>query len=77
MLAWAVIDEHGAVEATHIVEGDPEFAEAVESMLAKTRFIPAHDLGKKSALLHHARVRIPDRCAGARSRTSARRVQPR
>jgi outer membrane biosynthesis protein TonB len=47
VLAWAVIDEGGAVEATHIVEGDPEFAEAVASMLATMRFVPAHDLGKK------------------------------
>ena len=46
VLAWAVIDEQGAVEATHMVEGDPEFADAVESVLAKIRFIPAHDLGK-------------------------------
>jgi hypothetical protein len=29
-----------------MVEGEPEFAEAVESVLAKTRFIPAHDHGK-------------------------------
>ena len=46
VLAWAVIDDKGDVEATHIVEGEPEFAESVESVLAKTRFIPAHDLGK-------------------------------
>ena len=28
VLAWAVIDANGAVEATHVVEGPPEFAAA-------------------------------------------------
>lgn len=46
VLAWAVIDDQGAVESINVVEGDPEFAEAVQSVLAKTRFIPAHDHGK-------------------------------
>ena len=48
VLAWAVIDDQGAVESITVVEGEPEFAEAVQSVLAKTRFIPAHDHGKTS-----------------------------
>lgn len=46
VLVWAVIDEHGAVAETHVVEGDPEFAEAVESSFARTRFAPARNLGR-------------------------------
>ena len=45
VLAWAVITEDGAVESTHVVEGPPEFADAVESTLARTRFIPARNGG--------------------------------
>jgi TonB family protein len=46
VLLWAVIDENGGVEATNVVEGDPEFAQAVEAALARTQFVPARDLGK-------------------------------
>lgn len=45
VLVWATIDAQGAVESVHIVEGEPEFAAAVEAALPRTRFIPAHDLG--------------------------------
>jgi TonB family protein len=46
VLVWAIIDAEGAVEETHVVEGTPEFGEAVEATLAATRFIPARDAGK-------------------------------
>lgn len=45
VLVWATIDAQGAVETVHIVEGDPEFAAAVEAALPQTRFVPARDLG--------------------------------
>ncbi len=46
VLVWAVIDPEGAVEQTHVVEGTPEFAAAVEAVLSTMHFIPAHDLGR-------------------------------
>ena len=46
VLVWAIVDAQGAVEETHVVEGTPEFAEAVEAALSEMRFAPAHDLGQ-------------------------------
>ena len=45
VIAWAVIDQNGAVESTHVVDGPPEFSDAVESALARTVFIPARNKG--------------------------------
>jgi len=45
VIAWAVIDQNGAVESTHVVDGPPEFSDAVESALARTAFIPARNKG--------------------------------
>jgi hypothetical protein len=45
VLAWAIVDRQGAVEETQIIEGTPEFADAVRATLATTRFIPARDGG--------------------------------
>ena len=45
VLVWAVIDERGAVDSVHVVEGDPDFAAAVEEALPRTRFVPARNLG--------------------------------
>jgi TonB family protein len=46
VLAWAVIDDQGKVDSVHVVEGDPEFAAAVEAALMGTRFGPARNLGQ-------------------------------
>jgi TonB family protein len=46
VLAWIVIDANGAVEAVHVVEGEPVFAEVIETTLARTRFTPARNLGR-------------------------------
>jgi TonB family protein len=45
VLVWAIVDPQGAVETTQVVEGTPEFADAVRAALATTRFIPARDGG--------------------------------
>lgn len=45
VLVWAVIDDRGAVDSVHVVEGDPDFAAAVEEALPRTRFVPARNLG--------------------------------
>ena len=46
VLAWAVIDDQGKVDDVHVVDGDPEFAEAVDTALRATRFGPARNLGR-------------------------------
>jgi TonB family protein len=46
VLVWAVIDDQGRVDSVHIVDGDPEFAEAVEAALRATPFTPARNLGQ-------------------------------
>jgi len=46
VLVWAVIDDHGGVDSVHVVEGDPEFAEAVEAALRAAQFAPARNLGQ-------------------------------
>jgi len=46
VLVWAVIDDQGRVDSVHVVEGDPEFAEAVEEALKATPFAPARNLGQ-------------------------------
>jgi outer membrane biosynthesis protein TonB len=43
---WAVIDDQGRVDSVHVVEGDPEFAEAVEASLKAAPFAPARNLGQ-------------------------------
>jgi len=45
VLAWAIVDPQGAVEQMQVLEGAPEFADAVRATLAATRFIPAHNGG--------------------------------
>ena len=45
VLVWAVIDDRGAVDSVHVVEGDPDFAAAVEEALSRTHFVPARNLG--------------------------------
>lgn len=45
VLVWAVITDQGTVDSVHVVEGDPEFAAAVEEALGRTRFAPARNLG--------------------------------
>jgi TonB family protein len=46
VLVWAVIDDQGRVDSVHVVEGDPEFAEAVDAALKATPFAPARNLGQ-------------------------------
>lgn len=46
VLVWAVIDDHGGVDSVHVVEGDSEFAEAVEAALRGSQFAPARNLGQ-------------------------------
>ncbi len=46
VLAWAVVDDQGKVDDVHVVDGDPEFAEAVDTALRATRFGPARNLGR-------------------------------
>jgi protein TonB len=46
VLVWAVIDDQGRVDSVHVVEGEPEFAEAVEGALKGTPFVPARNLGQ-------------------------------
>ena len=46
VLVWAVIDDQGRVDDVHVVEGDPEFAAAVDAALRGTRFGPARNLGQ-------------------------------
>jgi TonB family protein len=46
VLVWAVIDDRGRVDSVHVVEGDPEFAEAVDAALKATPFVPARNLGQ-------------------------------
>jgi periplasmic protein TonB len=46
VLVWAVIDAQGRVDSVHVVEGDPEFAEAVEEALKAAPFVPARNLGE-------------------------------
>jgi TonB family protein len=45
VLAWAIVDRQGAVEEMQVVDGTPEFADAVRATLATTRFIPARNEG--------------------------------
>jgi TonB family protein len=46
VLVWAVIDDQGRVDDVHVVDGDPEFAETVDTALRATRFGPARNLGR-------------------------------
>jgi len=46
VLVWAVIDDQGKVDDVHVVDGDAEFAEAVDTALRATRFGPARNLGQ-------------------------------
>ena len=46
VLVWAVIDDQGKVDDVHVVDGDAEFAEAVDAALRATRFGPARNLGQ-------------------------------
>jgi len=46
VLVWAVVTDQGTVDSVHVVEGDPEFAAAVETALGRTQFAPARNLGQ-------------------------------
>jgi len=46
VLVWVVITDQGTVDSVHVVEGDPEFATAVETALERTQFAPARNLGQ-------------------------------
>ncbi len=75
VLVWAVIDAEGAVEQTHVVEGTPEFAAAVEAALATMRFIPAHDLGRN--LRFYVTLEFLFRIEGAGAADAAAATEPR
>jgi TonB family protein len=74
VLAWAVIDDQGAVDSVHVVEGEPEFAEAVETALARTRFVPARNLGRNVA--HYLTLEFEFRLDATGGTVAAERAAP-
>jgi TonB family protein len=76
VLVWAVITDQGAVDSVHVVEGDPDFAAAVEEALPRTRFLPARNLGAN--IPHYVTLEIEFRLdAGGGTVTAARPAVPR
>ncbi len=51
VVVWLIVNDAGGVDEIHVVEGTPEFVEAVAATLSKARFRPAENM--------HQTVRFP------------------